>query len=257
MTEFIHQDLSGSRFDDVYLTGGQFHDVDFTNARFRLVDMTGVVIRGSALEHVEISGNIADVRINGVDVTPLVEAELNRRYPERAMMRPVDADGFRAAWDVLERLWEETVERARRVSPGALHESVDGEWSFIETQRHLVFVTDSWVRRATLGEPSPWSPLDLPSDELRDIPTVPCDRDARPSLDEVLLLRADRMATVRQVFQELSDACLASTTEAVPAPGYPESVSFPVRRCLQAVLSEEWIHRLYAERDLEVLAARS
>jgi hypothetical protein len=26
-------------------------------------------------------------------------------------------------------------------------------WSFIETLRHLVFATDSWIRRAMLGDP--------------------------------------------------------------------------------------------------------
>jgi hypothetical protein len=26
-----------------------------------------------------------------------------------------------------------------------------------------------------------------------------------------------------------------------------------VRRCLQAILTEEWEHRLYAERDLDLL----
>ena len=32
--------------------------------------------------------------------------------------------------------------------------------------------------------------------------------------------------------------------------------SFPVRRCLQAILSEEWEHRLYDERDFDLLLAR-
>jgi hypothetical protein len=32
--------------------------------------------------------------------------------------------------------------------------------------------------------------------------------------------------------------------------------SFPVRRCLRAVLNEEWEHRLYAERDFDVLESR-
>ena len=80
-----------------------------------------------------------------------------------------------------------------------LHEQVDGECSFIETLRHLVFATDAWVRRAVLGDPSPWDPLDLPHDEMPDELSVPRDRAARPSLDEVLALRADRMATVREV----------------------------------------------------------
>ena len=153
----------------------------------------------------DISGGVENLRVNGVDVVPLVEAELNRRYPDRAKMRPADADGFREAWAILERLWPQTVERARGLAPELLHQQVDGEWSFIETLRHLVFATDAWVRRAILGEPSPWDPLDLPHDEMPDEPSVPRDRAARPSLDEVLALRADRMATVRQVLADLTD----------------------------------------------------
>jgi len=58
-------------------------------------------------------------------------------------MRPADPVGFGEAWDILERLWDRTVERARRLPADLLHESVDGEWSFTETLRHLVFATDS------------------------------------------------------------------------------------------------------------------
>ena len=72
----------------------------------------------------------------------------------------------------------------------------------------------------------------------------------------MLALRADRMATVRQVIAELTDEQLAGMTEPVPEPGYPEPESFAVRRCLRAILNEEWEHRLYAERDLAVLERR-
>ena len=257
MTDFIREDLSGSRFQDVHLTNAEFRDVAFTNARFHIVDLTGVRIRGAALVDVDISGEIDNVQINGVDVVPLVEAELNRRYPDRAKMRPSDAAGFGEAWEILERQWRQTVERARQMPPELLHERVEGEWSFIETLRHLVFATDAWVRRAILGDPSPWDVLDLPHDEMPDQLGVPRDRSARPSLDEVLALRADRMATVRQVIADLTDERLAGVTEPVLEPGYPESESFPVRRCLQAILSEEWEHRLYVERDFDVIDARS
>jgi DinB superfamily/Pentapeptide repeats (8 copies) len=257
VTDFSGENLAGSRFDDVYLTGARFHDVDFTSARFRMVDLTGVSIKDGLLVDVDISGQIENLRINGVDVVPLVEAELNRRYPDRVKMRPAGADGFREAWDILERLWQETVGRARGMAPELLHERVDEEWSFIETLRHLVFATDAWVKRAILGEPSPWDPLDLPHDEMPPTPAVPRDLDARPSLDEVLALRADRMATVRQVLAGLTDAKLAGVTQPVTEPGYPEPESFAVRRCLQAILNEEWQHRLYAERDFDVLESRS
>ena len=145
MTDFINQDLAGSVFEDVHLTGARFHDVDLAGADFRLVDLTGARIRGAALMDVDISGDITGLRVNGVDVAPLVEAELDRRYPDRAKMRPADADGFREAWDILERLWQWTVARARWMAPELLHERVDGEWSFIETLRHLVFATQRGV----------------------------------------------------------------------------------------------------------------
>jgi hypothetical protein len=256
VTDFTDENLTGSRFEGVYLTGASFHDVDLTGARFRLVDLTGARIRDAALVDVDISGEISNLRVNGVDVGPLVEAELDRRYPDRARMRPADADGFREAWDILERLWQRTVERARGMDPGLLHERVDEEWSFIETLRHLVFATDAWVKRAILGDPSPWDPLDLPHDEMPAEPAVPRDRGARPSLDQVLALRADRMATVRRVLAGLTDAALEGRTVPVTEPGYPAPESFPVRRCLQAILSEEWQHRLYAERDFDLLQAR-
>jgi uncharacterized protein YjbI with pentapeptide repeats len=256
VADFTSENLTGSRFEDVYLTGARFHDVDLTNARFHEVDLTGAMIRGAFLVNVDIDGQIENLRVNGVDVVPLVEAELNRRCPDRVKMRPADADGFREAWDILERLWPQTVGRARRMAPELLNERVEGEWSFIETLRHLVFATDAWVKRAVLGEPAPWDRLGLPHDEMPDLPGVPRDRSARPSLDEVLALRTDRMATVRQVLTDLTDSKLAGMTEPVLEPGYPEPESFAVRRCLQAILNEEWQHRLYAERDFDVLESR-
>jgi len=186
VADFIGADLRGSRFERTDLTGAQLWAVDLSGASLRGVDMTGVVMRGVELVNASIDGEIQNLTVNGVDVAPLIDAELDRRYPDRAKMRPADPAGFREAWEILERLWSGTVDRARRLPPELLHESVDGEWSFIETLRHLVLATDSWVRRAMLGDPSPWDPLGLPWDEMVDTPGVPRDRDARPSLDTVL-----------------------------------------------------------------------
>lgn len=256
MADFTGADLTDSRFDGVDLRGAEFRDVDLRDARFRSVWMSGVVMNGVELTGVEINGEVENLLINGVDVGPLVEAELNRRDPDRVKMRPTDPAGFREAWNLLDRLWAETVVRARGLDPALLHESVNGEWSFIETLRHLVFATDSWIRRAILGDPAPWHPLALPWDEMPDIPGVPRDRTARPSLDEVLALRADRMAGVRALLSDLTDESLNATTDPVDGPGWPQPISFPVRECLLCILNEEWEHRRYAERDLAVLAAR-
>ena len=257
MAEFTREDLRGSRFERVDLSGSEFRASDLSETRFRGVYMSGAAMRGVELVDVDIHGEIVNVTVNGVDIAPLVNAELDRRYPDRAKMRPTDPAGFREAWDVIERLWAETVGRARGLAPELLHESVEGEWSFTETLRHLVFATDSWIRRAILGDPSPWDPLDLPWDEMADTPGVPRDRDARPSLDVVLELRGDRMSTMRQVLDGLTDESLDGHTEPVEGPGWPESRSYPVRECLLCILNEEWEHRLYAERDLDALEART
>ena len=266
MADFIG-DMKGSRFEDVDLGGSRFEHIDLRGAEFRAVKMVGtrfrgvkmdrVVMRGIELADVDIHGEIGKLFINGVDVGVLVNAELNRRHPERVKMRPTDAAGFEEAWDIIERLWAETVEHARQLGPASLHERVDDEWSFIETLRHLVFATDSWVRRAILGIPSPWDPLDLPWDEMPNTPGVPRDRDVRPSLEAVLELRRDRMATVREVISSLTVETLDSATEPVSGPGWPKPWSYPLRECLLCILNEEWEHRLYAERDLAVLAARN
>ncbi|MDP9227040.1 MAG: DinB family protein [Actinomycetota bacterium] len=257
MADFVRADLSGSRFEWVSLSGADLRAVDLANARFRGVDLSGVVMSGVELANVDISGEIENVTINGVNIGPLITAELDRRYPDRVKMRPTEPAGFREAWNVVERLWGETVERARRLDPELLHESVDGEWSFVETLRHLVFATDSWIRRAILGDPSPWDPLDLPWDEMPDTPGVPRDRGVRPSLDAVLELRRDRMSTVHEVIEGLTDESLRGHTEPVEGPGWPRSRSYPVRECLLCILNVEWEHRLYAERDLDALATRA
>jgi DinB superfamily/Pentapeptide repeats (8 copies) len=257
VADFFRSDLSSSRFERVDLSGAQFRTVDLSDAQFHAVCLKGAVMRGAELVDVDIHGEIENLTINGVDIGPLVNAELNRRYPDRAKMHPADPAGFQEAWNVVERLWDGTLERARRLPPELLHESVGDEWSFIETLRHLVFATDSWIRRAILGDPSPWDALDLPWDEMPDTPGVPRDRDIRPSLDEVLQLRRDRMSTVRQVIEDLTDESLDSHTEPVEGPGWPPPQSFTVRECLLVVLNEEWEHRLYAERDLAALEARS
>ena len=256
MADFIDADLPGARFDNTDLSGAQFRAVDLSGADFRSVDLTGAVLRGVDLTNVDIYGELQNVTVNGVAIVPLVEAELNRRYPERAQMRPSDPAGFRQAWATLVRLWDQTVDRARSLPPARLHEQVDGEWSFIETLRHLVFATDCWVRRAIEGDPAPWHPLGLPWSEMRGVTGVPCDRAARPGLDEVLALRRDRMAGVGQVIAAQTPASLDAGTTPVQAPGWPPARAFPVRQCLLTVLNEEWEHRLYAERDLQRLSDR-
>jgi hypothetical protein len=265
-TELTDRDLTGARFERVSLRGAAFTRVSLERAEMRAVDLTGAQIRGTTLSEsrlrgvelvdVEISGELQNVRVNGVDIAPLVEAELDRRMPDRVRMRPSDSDGFRDAWAILERLWKDTLAHARTLPAAALHRSVDDEWSFIETLRHLGFASAAWVGRMVLGDPSPWHPLDLPWDEAPGWEGVPWDRQARPSLDEVLTLRRERQAMVRGVLASLTDEQLASEVTRTEA-GWPRLEGFPLEECLAIVVNEEWEHRLYAERDLSALEKES
>src|ERR1700694_6312682 len=107
MTRFGGQDPTGACSDRVSLRGATFSQVFLNDAQMNAVDLTGVQIRGAVfnesrmrgveLVDVEISGELQNVVVNGVDIAPLVDAELNRRMPERAKMRPDDSAGFREA----------------------------------------------------------------------------------------------------------------------------------------------------------------
>ena len=249
MTDFTEQDLSGSTFRRVILADARLQDVDLSRVRVRAAYLDGVRMTGVEVPDLEIYGELGRLVVNGVDVVPLVEAELDRRMPERALMRPTDADGFREAFAVLDRLWASTVEQARALPPALLHQRVDDEWSFVETLRHLGFAHACWVGGVVLADPAPWHPLDLPWDEAPAVEGVPWDRDVRPSLDEVLAVRAQRRATVAGVLVDLSDDGLDRPVSSATA-FLQDADSLTVAECLRVVLNEEWEHRLYAERDL-------
>ena len=251
-SSFRRVNLSGSRFREVHLTDSVLHDVDLSRTRVRAAYLDGVRMTGVEVPDLEIYGELGRLVVNGVDVVPLVEAELNRRMPERAQMSPTDVAGLREAFATLDRLWAGTVEKARALPPKALHEQVNEEWSFIETLRHLGFAHACWVGGVVLADPSPWHPLDLPWDEAPVVDGVPWDRDVRPSLDEVLELRAQRRATVQAVLDGLDDAGLRREVRSA-TPFLTDAEHLDVAQCLKVVINEEWEHRLYAERDLAVL----
>jgi hypothetical protein len=237
----------------------EYIDTDeFRGARFLECDLSGLRVTGSWLTDVSLDGDVKGLTVNGVDVTSYVEAELDRRQPERVRARTArTAAELRAAWDGIEALWAPTVARAGRLPEAARFERIGGEWSFAETLRHLVFATDAWASRAALGEPSPFHPLGLPHTPYpADLAaTLGIDAAARPSWAEVLAARASRQVAVRDILAGLTDAGTAQPRRALPAPGYPEA-SYSVGACLRVVMKEECEHHRFAIRDLAVLEAR-
>lgn len=152
------------------LRGARFNDVDLTGARFAGCDLSGIVMRGVQLEGAEIDApwlfEGQGLRVNGVDVTAYVDAELNRRFPGREQRRAEDPEGLRQAWTALHDTWAATVARAAVMPGGTVDVSVAGEWSFAQTLRHLVLATDMWLGRAVLGAEQPFHPLGLADDSL-------------------------------------------------------------------------------------------
>ena len=75
----------------------EFVSEDLAGAVFREVDLTGARMFGVLLTDADLDGDITGLRVNEVEIGPLVEAELDRLHPERAAFRPTTADGLREA----------------------------------------------------------------------------------------------------------------------------------------------------------------
>jgi len=250
-----HRWSAGGHKDTDRHRGETFTVADLTGARFVDCDLTGVKIVDSWLVGVDVSGFIAQFSVNGVDVTEFVAAELDRRHPERVQLREMrTADDYRAMADTTTALWSAAVARASRLPEPARNERVDGEWSFAETLRHLVFITDSWASRTVLDQPMPYHRLGLPQTAYApsDAAALGIDLAATPTWAETLAARADRMAVLAGILAGLTDAELLRPCTRSPAPGYPDEPR-TVGDCLEVVLDEECEHYRFATRDLTTL----
>jgi hypothetical protein len=228
------------------LAGAVFWGADLTGARFRDVDLTNAKISHARLVNVDIDALVDTVVINGVDITAYVN-ERDPWFPLRAMLRPADPEGMRAAWAAFEDAWADTLTRAHRLPEDKLHESVNDEWSFVQTLRHLVFAIDKWFMAPILGES--FHPIGLPNRGSVDFPWPGLDYDLTPSVAEALAIRAHRATRLRDY--------LAT----VPATDFTRSIDVlengesPLEECIYTVFEEEFWHNRYAQRDLEQLAA--
>ncbi|NUU32650.1 DinB family protein [Arthrobacter sp. C9C5] len=240
-------DLRGAQFTDVNLRGARFLRSDLSGAVMRAVDAAGADIDAPWL--LETGSTLY---VNGVDVVPFVEAELNRRFPGRVERRAGDPDGLRAAWAVLERTWQTTLERAEALPPGTVDISVDGEWSFAQTLRHLIMATDTWLGRGILELEQPYHPIGQPNAEYETDGYDPAVfSDVAPSYAEVLEVRAERAARVRDYLATVTAEDLSAARRNPWAPELPVTV----RSCLHTILNEEWEHLRYAVRDLDAIEA--
>ena len=247
-----------NEFDGTDLTGARFRKTMLNDAQFRMCDLSGVVMRDLSLSGASIDGcEIDGLTINGIEIGPLIEAELTRREPARALRRSADAEGLRAALVALEISWGKLYAKAAALPDGAVDVSVGGEWSFAETLRHMVFVTDAWLGAANRVD-IPFHPLGLPFSELPEFIDQPLadlglDIDAKPTYGELLALRADRVDQLRRFLHAVSADRLA---EEVPGPVWDRD-DVSVLRCLWVILNEECEHLRFAQRDLALVETGS
>jgi DinB superfamily/Pentapeptide repeats (8 copies) len=246
-----------TRSDD--LQGAEFVGVDLRGARFVGADLSGVVMRAVDMQRADIdapwlSDGESFFRVNGVDVIPFVETELNRRFPGRVERRAEDPDGLRAAWAALERTWAAALERVAAMPAGTVDVSVGGEWSFAQTLRHLVMATDTWLGGSILGIEQPYHPIGQPhagaENDGLDMSIFTTDK---PSYAEVLEVRAGRVAMVREFLATVTSDELTATRNNPWDPEYQDTTL----SCLHVILEEEWEHHRYAVRDLDAIEAES
>ena len=136
--------------------------------------------------------------------------------------------------------------------------SVEEEWSFAQTLRHLVFVTDAWLG-AVRRDDRPFHPWGVPFTDLPEFIDGPVadlgiDLAATPSYAEVLEVRAGRVAEVGEF---LTGASPERLSQEVEGPVWEAGGGLSVFRCLRVILNEECEHHHFAERDLDLIEAGS
>lgn len=246
------RDLSRTRFTGLDLTGATICESVLDGVRVVACEIDGLRVSGH-------EGRTPRVYVNDVEVSGYVEAELDRRHPERVTVREAaSAAELLAAWDLVGGLWDATIAQARELPAAALEAQVDGEFSFVETLRHLVCGVDVWVGRMLRDDPHPfhlwgWPPALEPGLDPADLGL---DVTARPSLGDVLAVLDDRRAQVRTALAALDDAGLAVVVRRTPGPWWGE-LTVTVERCVRVVLHEWSTHRHFAVRDLAVLGSRA
>lgn len=228
------------------LAGAVFWGADLRGAHFRDVDLTDVTITHAVLANVDIDAAVDSLVINGVDVTTYVN-ERDPWYPLRSMLQPADPEAMRATWAALDEAWESTIAGATARPEAQLHESVDDQWSFVQTVQHLVFAMDKWFTAPVLDEA--FHPTGLPNSGSVDFPWPGLAFDQSPSVAEALALRADRSARFGGYLASLDAHDLDRRVDVL------ENGEHAVRDCLLTVFEEEFWHNRYARRDLERLAA--
>ena len=232
-------------FEDQDLTDSVFWGVHLKKVHFRDADFTGSTMFHVLLKDVAIDGQVDRLVINGVDVTNVVNGG-DAWYPLRSMLEPKDSVAAVESWRLLETRWADAMSRADALTDEQRRQSVGGEWSFIQTLRHLVMAMDKWFTLPVLGQ-AEMHPIILPNGGSNDYPWPGRDVAADPTYEEVRAVRAQRSAAFSEFIASVTPEDLARTTTVL------ENGEATVEQCLHVVFEEEFEHLRYALRDLDRL----
>lgn len=242
MTSFPgSDDFEGATFVRTSFKGATMRSCDVSNVTMRSVDVGGLDIDSHDL----FFGTLI---VNGVDVVPLVEAELNRRFPGRELQSAQTPEGLRDAWVAVQAAWAETV----AATPSDLVDAhVDDEWSLAQTLRHLILATDAWLRGGVMQVDQPFHEIGLiftGADRMGFDMSI--FRPDTPTFDEVLTVRAERQQLVTDFLATATPELLA---EERANPWGGDDWRPTVGDCIRVILEEEWAHLRYIRRDLALL----
>ncbi len=230
--------------------GATFVQASFKGATLRFSDVSGVTMRSVDVGGLDIDSHdlfFGSLYVNGVDVVPLVDAELNRQFPGRELQKAQTPEGLREGWVAVQDAWRTTVADTPRDLVDA---HVEGEWSLAQTLRHLVLATDAWLRGGILGVQQPFH-------EIGQIFTGAAEmgfdmsifREDTPAYDEILAVRGERQRLVTDFLASATPELLAEERQDPWGGGWRPTVG----DCIRVILEEEWAHLRYIRRDLALL----
>ena len=231
--------------------GATFVRASLKGATIRFSDVSDVTMRGVDCGGLDIDSHdlfFGSLYVNGVDVVPLVDAELNRQFPGRELQKAETPEGLREGWVAVQAAWAETVASTPRELVDA---HVEDEWSLAETLRHLVLATDAWLRGGILQ-------IEQPFHEIGQIFTGAAEmgfdmsifRSEPPSYGEILEVRAERQQQVTDFLATVTPELLAEERR---NPWGGDDWKPTVGDCIRVILEEEWAHLRYVRRDLAKL----
>src|ERR1700754_1490922 len=121
MTQFTaNDDLRHAEFVAADLPGARFRFADLAGAAFEQSYLPRAVMRGVDLTDADIDGAISGLKVNGVEVLPLIDAELNRQYPGREHARSQVLAEQRESFEAALRTWSATLDRVATMPEGTV-----------------------------------------------------------------------------------------------------------------------------------------